>query len=114
MTLPLQPTESDVYDLYQNLLDVTNQQVFAEQDPEYRQILQTLAQNLTDLLDADDIAHLQANTAQFTALTPAMKTANTQLLAAQTRIAAIAGRLANAGKVMSALTQILTIAAKFH
>ncbi|MGA1984547.1 MAG: hypothetical protein ABSG84_19040 [Acidobacteriaceae bacterium] len=107
------PTEAQVYSIYQNLLDTINHEIFATADPDVLQVLEPASQALTDLLDDDDMVHLEANTALFAALTPEMKTANDALKTAQAQIAAVADKLADAGKVISALTQVLTTAAKF-
>ncbi len=112
-TPPEPPTEAQIYDMYQNLLDAINTEIFATADPDVLHVLEPASQALTDLLDDEDMIHLEANTALFAALTPKMKAANDALKAAQAQIAAVADKLANAGKVISALTQVLTTTAKF-
>ena len=107
------PTEAQVYDMYEELLDAINHELLNSNDDDVHDIFEPLSQDLTDLLDDDDMVALDANTAKFAALTAPMKTVNDSLKAAETDIASVSDKLADSGKILSGLTTILTTAAKF-
>lgn len=106
-------TEAQVYACYQRLLDSLNKQFYATPDPGDARVLSNLAQAVSDVLTGDNEVHLQANTAIFTSLTPEMCAANEKLKKAKAQVAAIAEKIADAGKVVDALTEVLKLAAKF-
>lgn len=109
---PTQPTEAQVYAAYQSLLDTLNAQCKAATGAA-TQPLNDAAQAISDLMTCDNIVALEANTADFTALTPEMKIANDALKTLQGQIAGIAAGIADVGKVSGAINEVLQLTSKF-
>jgi hypothetical protein len=109
----LELTEAQVYACYQKLLDSLNKQFYATSDSGDARVLGDLAQAVSEVLTGDNEVHLQANTAIFTSLTPEMRAANEKLKKAKEQVTAIAEKIADAGTVVDALTEVLKLAAKF-
>lgn len=106
------PSEGEVYDMYQSLLDDVTDEIFAAPD-DVRHTLEPLHQALTTLLDEDDATTLQANEARFTALTPVMKTTNDALKKSLVGIKAVADKMNDAARVIGGITLLLNLATKF-
>jgi hypothetical protein len=111
-TTPPQPTEAQVYAIYQSVLDVLNAECKAATGAATLP-LNDAAQAVSDLMTTQNEIALQANTAAFTALTPEMKKANDALKTLKGQIAAIASGIANVGKVEAAINQALQLGEKF-
>ncbi len=106
-------TEDQVYTAYQAVLDTLNASIISTVDPAAIQILQAHAQNLTDLLDNDDIVRLEANAAELAALSPSMAKVNTLLNTLQNQLKGVADNIADAGKILGAIATALQLTAKF-
>jgi hypothetical protein len=111
-TTPPQPSEAQVYAAYQSLLDALNAACKAATGTAAVP-LNDAAQAIQDLLTADNEIALQANTASFTALTPAMKQANSAIKTLKDQIASIAAGISNVGKIEGAINQVLQLTGKF-
>ena len=111
-TTPPLPTEKEVYDAYQSALDILNAECKAATGAA-TQPLNDAAQTISDVLTNYNEVALQAKTAEFKKLTPEMRKANDALKALKGQIAGIAAGIANVGKVEGAISQVLSLAAKF-
>lgn len=107
------PMEADVYAAYQAALDILNRECESTLDPDAVRILNDAAQPLSDMLTEGNIVHLEANAAAFTTLTPQMRKSNDALKKLKDQLADIAGKMANAAKVMLAIESVLDLTAKF-
>lgn len=111
---PAEPImEAGVYDAYQAALDILNEQCESTSDKEAVRILNDAAQALSDMLTKDNMVHLEANAAQFTTLTPQMKKSNEALKKLKDQLAWIAAKIADVGKVMGAVNDVLALTAHF-
>jgi hypothetical protein len=102
-------SEDEVYTLYDNLRKKIQAQIFVTEDLTALPALEEASQALTDLLDDDDTIHLQANTAQFTALTPKMKATNGTLSDVKAKLDAVTASFAEGAKIAADIGLILTL-----
>lgn len=107
------PTEQQVYQLYENVLDDLNRICNNTMDKDVIDTVCPVAQSLSDWLTEVNELDLEANTALFQKLTPAMKTANLQLKVLKQQLAGIADKIDDIGKVLEGLTKVLELAEKF-
>jgi hypothetical protein len=109
---PPQPTEAQVYAIYQAVLDVLNNECKAATGAATLP-LNDAAQAVSDMMTAQNEVALQASTAAFTALTPEMKKANDALKKLKDQIAAICSGIADVNKVEGAINDVLQLTGKF-
>jgi hypothetical protein len=111
--MPEAPTEQDVYKLYESVLDDLNHAINNTMDQQLIDLLNPVAQSLSDWLTEANELHLEANTALFKALTPEMKSANVSLKKLEEQIAGVADKIADVGKVLAGVTEVLELTGKF-
>lgn len=111
--IPSKPTEADVYAEYQKMLDTLNEQCESTTGADATEKLNAAAQTLSDMLTDKNKVHLEANAAAFTTLTPEMHKSNEALKKLKGEIDQIADKIADAGKVLSAINSVLSLTSKF-
>jgi hypothetical protein len=111
--MPEAPTEQQVYQLYQDVLDDLNRVINNTIDQQLIDLLNPVAQSLSDWLTEANELQLEANTALFKALTPEMKSANVSLKNLKEQIAGVADKIADVGKLVAGVTQVLELTGKF-
>ncbi len=111
--MPEVPTEQQVYQLYQDVLDDLNQVINNTMDQQLIDLLNPVAQSLSDWLTEVNELQLEANTALFKSLTPEMKSANVKLKELKEQIAGVADKIADVGKVLTGVTEVLELTGKF-
>ncbi len=109
---PPQPSEAQVYAIYQSVLDVLNAECKAATGAATLP-LNDAAQAVSDMMTAQNEVALQASTAAFKELTPEMKKANDALKKLKDQIAAISAGINDVNKVEGAINEVLQLAGKF-
>jgi ABC-type transporter Mla subunit MlaD len=106
---PTIPLTRDVRTAYEDLYAKIQAAIENTADVAALQALNTSRQDVYDILKADDMCQLDANTVQFGALLKQINQTNDGLKTLQEQIEATASHIAAAGAVIGAIGKLLTL-----
>jgi len=112
-TNPAAPTEAEVYAAYEAARLALDDACKGKTDLEVLIPLSDAAQAFSDFQTEMNKIDIEANTAVFKNLTPGMKKANEGLKKLQGQLDAINDKIADGGKVASAVDTVLKLVGKF-
>lgn len=106
---PTLPLSADIRAAYQDVYAKNQAAIESTTDFDVLAALNDSQDNIGGLLSADDAFHIHADSAAFQALLTQIGTTNAGLKVLQTKIAGIAGDIANFAMVVGAITKVLAM-----